>query len=58
MDRNIIVVESEDLLATITAATARTMKLYGQMIPKTKSGGCHDGAFRVRRASEGGGSFL
>jgi hypothetical protein len=28
--------------ATITTATARTMKLYGQMIPNTKSGGCHD----------------
>ena len=27
--------------ATITAATARTMKLYGQMIPNTKSGGCN-----------------
>jgi len=26
--------------ALITAATARTMKLYGQMIPNTKSGGC------------------
>ena len=48
MERNIIVVESEDLLVTITAATARTMKLYGQMIPNTKSGGCHDGALRVR----------
>ena len=58
MDRNIIVVELEDLLATITAATARTMKLYGQMIPNTKSGGCHDGALRVRRAREGGGSLL
>ena len=44
--------------ATITAATARTMKLYGQMIPNTKSGGCHDGVLRVRRASEGDGSFL
>lgn len=30
--------------ATITAATARTTKLYGQMIPNTKSGDCHDGA--------------
>jgi len=42
MDRNIFVVESEDLLATITADTARTKKLYGQMIPNTKSGGCHE----------------
>lgn len=33
-------------MATITAATARTMKLYGQMIPNTKSGGCYDGALR------------
>ena len=31
-------------MATNTAATARTMRLYGQMIPNTKSGGCHDGA--------------
>ena len=46
MDRKINVLESEDLLATITAATARTMKLYGQMIPNMKSGGCHDGALR------------
>ena len=47
-DRNNSVAELEDLLATITAATARTMKLYGQMIPNMKSGGCHDGALRVR----------
>ena len=37
-----------DLLATMMADTARTMKLYGQMIPNMKSGGCHDGALSVR----------
>lgn len=26
-----------------TDAIPRTMKLYGQMIPKTNPGGCHDG---------------
>jgi hypothetical protein len=32
-DRKNIVAELEDLLATMTPATARMMKLYGQMIP-------------------------
>ena len=40
--------ELEDLLATMTPATARMMKLYGQMIPNMYAGGCHDGALRVR----------
>ena len=47
-DRNNSVAELEDLLATMTPATARMMKLYGQMIPNMYAGGCHDGALRVR----------
>ena len=46
--RNINVEALVDLLATMMADTARTMKLYGQMIPNMKSGGCHDGALSVR----------
>jgi len=30
---------------TRTAAMPRIMKLYGQIRPKTKSGGCHGGRF-------------
>ena len=37
-----------NLLATVTAATPKITKLYGQMIPKIKSGGCQLGAFNDR----------
>jgi hypothetical protein len=36
----------ESELATLTDAIPRTIKLYGQINPNTKSGGCHDGRLR------------
>ena len=37
--------------AIMKAAIPRTIKLYGQIIPNIKSGGCHLGEFRLRYQS-------
>jgi hypothetical protein len=37
-----------NLFATVTAAMPRMTKLYGQIMPKIKSGGCQLGAFNDR----------
>ena len=42
-----VVTDIEARCATRTDAIPMTIKLYGQITPKIKLGGCHDGLLRL-----------